>query len=45
MSLIVDHWRQLTGAAHPLDAPIFRSAEHSFDLRFPPPAHIGDVLN
>src|SRR5215217_1498687 len=45
-SSIRDFWLALTEAVHPLDAPVFAAhPEHTFDLRFPPPAYIGDVDN
>ncbi|MCB6176540.1 hypothetical protein LHP98_00155 [Rhodobacter sp. Har01] len=43
MSLLVDHWRRLTGPVHPDDAPVFANTDHSFHLDFPPPAYVGDV--
>ena len=50
---IVDHWQRLVDGAdsgkglfaHPDDAELFRTHEHSFNLDFPPPAFIGDILN
>lgn len=42
-SMIVQHWRALTGNVHPDDEPFFASALHSFNLDWPPPAYIGDV--
>ena len=42
---IVDHWSQLDGSVHPLDAPVFSTNEHSFNLDYPPPAFIGDINN
>lgn len=42
MSLIAEHWSQLSGSVHPDDQPVFAAApRHSFHLRFPPPAFIG----
>ncbi|MGA3400954.1 MAG: hypothetical protein ABSC95_17185 [Acetobacteraceae bacterium] len=39
-------WRQLSGAVHPADAPIFDSHPgHTFNLSFPPPAFVGDIDN
>jgi hypothetical protein len=43
MSLLVDHWRRLSGSVHPDDARVFACAYHSFHLDFPPPAYVGDV--
>ena len=43
---IVDYWGKLKGSVHPEDAPVFeRFREHGFDLEYPPPAYIGDILN
>lgn len=51
---LVEHWSRLAdGAAsektgpfaHPDDAELLRTREHSFNLDFPPPAFIGDILN
>ncbi len=43
-SSIRQFWRRLSGSVHPDDEPIFTSHPmHSFNLRFPPPAFIGDV--
>lgn len=43
---IVDYWAELQGTIHPQDIPIFeRFHDHGFNLDFPPPAYIGDVLN
>lgn len=44
-NLIVDHWSQLDGSVHPLDAPVFATNPHSFNLDYPPPAFIGDINN
>ena len=44
-SILVEHWRELDGAVHPQDAPVFDRSSHSFNLDWPPPAYIGDVLN
>jgi hypothetical protein len=41
----VRHWRGLQGAVHPDDRPHFESASHSFNLDWPPPAFLGDVVN
>ena len=38
-------WSRLNGSVHPDDALAFKSARHSFNLDFPPPAFIGDVDN
>ncbi|QXI66092.1 hypothetical protein CP157_03884 (plasmid) [Paracoccus marcusii] len=46
MQSIVDFWKQLDGAVHPQDAPVFeRHGDHGFNLDYPPPAYIGDILN
>ena len=46
MQSIVDFWEQLDGAVHPQDAPVFeRHGDHGFNLDYPPPAYIGDILN
>jgi len=37
-------WQRLDGPVHPDDRPVLESyPTHTFDLRFPPPAFIGDV--
>lgn len=39
-------WSDLRGPVHTKDEPVFRrNANHTFDLRFPPPAFIGDIEN
>lgn len=41
-----DFWRYLSGTIHPDDALVFaRSAWHTFNLDYPPPAFIGDIDN
>ncbi|WP_422031922.1 hypothetical protein [Roseovarius sp.] len=41
-----DHWSKLEGTVHPVDVPTFESfPDHEFNLDFPPPAFIGDVIN
>ncbi|MBY0138477.1 hypothetical protein [Paracoccus yeei] len=43
---IVEYWRELRGSVHPEDEPTFaRHPDHGFNLDFPPPAYIGDILN
>ena len=51
---LVEHWSRLADGAdsektgpfaHPDDAELFRTRAHSFNLDFPPPAFIGDILN
>lgn len=42
MSLLADHWSQLSGPVHPLDASVLATTAHSFNLDFPPPAFVGD---
>jgi hypothetical protein len=44
-SMIVRHWRGLDGAVHLEDRPIFERSEHTFNLDFPPPAYLGDIVN
>ena len=43
--LLVEHWRRLTGTVHPDDEPVLRARPHRFNLDFPPPAFLGDVVN
>jgi hypothetical protein len=45
MSLLLDHWRLLQDCVHSLDASVFRTSKHTFNLDFPPPAFIGDLEN
>jgi hypothetical protein len=45
MRRLIDHWRRLTNSVHPLDAETFGRHRHSFNLDFPPPAYIGDLIN
>lgn len=46
MSSLRTYWRRLSGAIHPDDASVFaRSAQHNFNLDYPPPAFIGDIEN
>lgn len=41
-----EYWSQLHGAIHPTDISEFeRFPDHGFNLDFPPPAFIGDVVN
>jgi hypothetical protein len=35
----------LSGTEHPHDVPILRGYKHSFDLNYPPPAFLGDIVN
>ena len=42
---LVRHWSQLCGRVHPLDAPVFAAHGHSFNIDYPPPAFIGDIIN
>lgn len=43
-SMLRTFWRELDGPIHPQDAEMFAShRNHTFDLRFPPPAFVGDV--
>lgn len=43
---IVDYWQGLKASVHPDDASIFeRFGDHGFNLDYPPPAYIGDILN
>jgi hypothetical protein len=41
---LVRYWRQLRGSIHPADSQILTSTKHPFDLSFPPPAFIGDIV-
>lgn len=44
LSLIAKFWSRLDDAVHPDDMPIFDAhPEHTFNLKFPPPAFIGAV--
>lgn len=45
ISMIVAHWRKLANTVHPEDQKVFDIAEHTFNLDWPPPAYIGDVVN
>lgn len=40
-SLLRAHWQQLSGPVHPLDASVFATSHHTFNLDYPPPAFIG----
>lgn len=43
---LVNFWSKLTGSIHPDDEEAFQSTPgHAFNLEFPPPAFIGDVIN
>jgi hypothetical protein len=43
-SSIRDFWARLVDSVHPDDEPIFAARpEHTFNLKFPPPAFVGDV--
>ncbi len=43
---LAEYWERLDGSIHPDDHDIFGEyPEHGFNLDFPPPAFIGDVLN
>ena len=43
---IAEYWAGLQGSVHPDDLDLFgRNAEHGFNLDYPPPAFIGDVVN
>ncbi len=44
-SLIGSFWQKLDGPVHPEDRLVLASHYHTFDLRFPPPAFIGDIEN
>jgi hypothetical protein len=44
VSSLRNYWAKLTGSVHPDDELVFRRyPRHTFDLRFPPPAFIGDL--
>ena len=45
VSAIRIFWQRLDGAIHPDDKPFLDRHSHTFDLRSPPPAFIGDVDN
>lgn len=45
MNALVEHWRLLDGPVHPVDSVVFGRGRHSFNLDFPPPAFIGDIVN
>jgi hypothetical protein len=41
-----DYWGRLTSSIHPDDTETFRTIKnHGFNLDFPPPAFIGDIIN
>lgn len=41
-----EYWSQMDGAVHPADVSEFRLfPDHGFNLDFPPPAFVGDVIN
>jgi hypothetical protein len=41
-----EFWSHLDGTVHPADKSVFASfPDHGFNLDFPPPAFIGDVVN
>lgn len=43
---LAEYWSQLDGAVHPADVLKFELfSDHGFNLDFPPPAFIGDVIN
>lgn len=42
-SKLLQHWQRLEASVHPADKPFFATADHSFNLDFPPPAFIGDI--
>lgn len=46
LSSIVDFWGELEGSVHPKDASVFdQFRDHGFNLDFPPPSYIGDIVN
>lgn len=51
---LVRHWRKLTGKTrlngtdayvHPDDMEVLRDCKHDFNLDYPPPAYVGDIVN
>lgn len=42
---IIRHWSQLNGSVHPLDESVLAANKHCFNLDYPPPAFIGDIIN
>ena len=41
-----EYWSKLNGAVHPADVLEFElRPDHGFNLQFPPPAFIGDIIN
>jgi hypothetical protein len=43
---LAEYWARLEGTVHPDDALAFsREVDHGFNLDFPPPAFIGDIVN
>ncbi len=46
LGAIADYWRDLRDTVHPEDRAVLDAATgHGFDLHYPPPAYIGDILN
>lgn len=44
--ILADYWAQLDGTIHPEDREVFRRfGPNGFNLDYPPPAFIGDVVN
>jgi len=43
---LAKYWSCLSDAVHPCDLDTFgRVSDHGFNLQFPPPAFIGDIVN
>jgi hypothetical protein len=43
---LAEYWARLNDAVHPDDKDTFRrTSDHGFDLNFPPPAFVGDIVN
>ncbi|PWK56260.1 hypothetical protein C8D95_105328 [Silicimonas algicola] len=42
---LVEHWRRLHGPVHPDDMHVLANLPHSFNVDYPPPAFIGDIVN
>lgn len=43
---LADYWSRLENAVHPDDEATFsRLSDHGFNLDFPPPAFVGDIVN
>lgn len=46
LRILAEFWSELQGSIHPNDESEFRRfPDHGFNLEFPPPAFVGDVIN